>query len=161
MAPPGSAVAPADGRPPPKRGAFISPNDQVDLEDRPEEDSERAARELVSAAELRFDLSDQLDPEFGGHPEAGVWNILQGFLADPGDIDGTAQRLEEAARAARLRPWRPRRAVPRRGSGKKSWSPRPGPAFRVDVELDDHAPDVAHVGPLEHSRRSIPEGVVQ
>lgn len=87
-----------------KRGGFISPNKQVDLEDYPDEDSERAARELVSAAEVRFDLSDQLDPEFGGRPEAGMWKILQGFLADPGDIDGTAQRLEDAARAAQLRP---------------------------------------------------------
>lgn len=83
-----------------RRGGFISPNKKVDLEDYPDPDSRRAARDLVSATELRFDLSDLLPPEFGSNPDDGIWKILQDFLAAPHNIDGTAQRLEEKSQQA-------------------------------------------------------------
>lgn len=64
----------------------------------------QAAEELAHADSLRFDLSDTLDPAFGGRPGQGMWKVLRDFLATPDDIDGTAQRLEEEYQAARSSP---------------------------------------------------------
>jgi alpha-glucoside transport system substrate-binding protein len=45
-------------------------------------------------------MSDLAPASFGGTPGQGEWKILQDFLADPSNVDGTASRLEAAAARA-------------------------------------------------------------
>jgi alpha-glucoside transport system substrate-binding protein len=45
-------------------------------------------------------MSDQTPAAFGNTPGSGEWKILQDFLGNPADIDGTARKLEEAAKRA-------------------------------------------------------------
>ncbi len=79
---------------------FLSPNRKVNLGFYPDDATLRSARALVEADTFRFDLSDLQPVAFGGTPGQGMWSILQEFLADPTDIDGTARRLEAAAAEA-------------------------------------------------------------
>jgi hypothetical protein len=44
---------------------------------------------------FRFDLSDLLPGAFGGD---AMFTILQDFLQNPDDVDGTASKLEAAAK---------------------------------------------------------------
>jgi len=81
-------------------GGFASPNSGVDPAVYPDDISRAAAEELVSAEVFRFDLSDLEPAEFGGTPGQGMWGLLQDFLRNPDDVDGTAARLEEAAAGA-------------------------------------------------------------
>jgi alpha-glucoside transport system substrate-binding protein len=83
-----------------RQGGFVSPNQGVPVEDYRESTIGEAAKELANAPELRFDLSDLVTPAFGSTPDGGMWKVLQEFLADPTDIDGTAQRLQQAWEAA-------------------------------------------------------------
>ena len=82
-----------------RQGGFTSPNRKVRLDAYPNPETGEAARQLAQATSLTFDLSDRLDPEFGSTPGQGMGAILRDFLADPTDVDGTAQRLEESFRA--------------------------------------------------------------
>lgn len=84
-----------------RRGGFTSPNRNVAPGAYPDAETGRAAHELALARSLTFDLTDLLAPEFGSTPGRGMWAILRDFLADPSDVEGTAQRLEESFRAAR------------------------------------------------------------
>jgi alpha-glucoside transport system substrate-binding protein len=84
-----------------RQGGFTSPNRNVSLKAYPDTKTGRAALQLAQAPSLTFDLSDLLAPEFGSTPGRGMWAILRDFLADPSDVEGTAQRLEESFRAAR------------------------------------------------------------
>ena len=45
-------------------------------------------------------MSDLAPAAFGGTPGQGEWKILQDFLTNPDDVDGTAAKLESAAAAA-------------------------------------------------------------
>ena len=45
-------------------------------------------------------MSDQLPPEFGGTPGAGMWQDLTDFLNNPDDVQGVMESLEANAAAA-------------------------------------------------------------
>jgi hypothetical protein len=82
-------------------GGFISPNTAVDPSVYPDEQSQRAAEALVEAGDsVRYDMSDLQPTEFGATSGQGMWGILIDFLRDPGDVEGTAQALEDAASQA-------------------------------------------------------------
>jgi alpha-glucoside transport system substrate-binding protein len=89
-------------------GGFSSPNTEVHPAAYPDLPSRQLARTLRLAELVRFDLSDLVPPEFGARSEKGMRRILQDWLKNPHDIDGTAARLEEAAAAAdgpSIAPW--------------------------------------------------------
>jgi alpha-glucoside transport system substrate-binding protein len=77
------------------RGGFSSPNRNVDVEVYPDELTKTTASELAQAEVFRFDLSDLLPGAFGGD---AMFTILQDFLQNPDDIEGTASKLEAAAK---------------------------------------------------------------
>jgi alpha-glucoside transport system substrate-binding protein len=82
-------------------GGYISPNTKVDLSAYPDELSRRAAEALAKAGDdVRYDLSDLQPTEFGATTGQGIWGIFQDFVRDPNDVDGTAQKLEAAAKQA-------------------------------------------------------------
>jgi len=81
-------------------GGFTSPNKDVDLSAYPDEIGRKSAQQLVEAKTFRFDLSDLLPSAFGGTPAQGMWKDLQDFLANPANVQGTAQTLERDAAAA-------------------------------------------------------------
>ncbi len=83
------------------QGGFLSPNQNVDLSVYPDESTQQIAQALIDAGDnVRYDMSDLQPAAFGATPSAGMWGILQDFLANPTDIQGTAQALEEQATAA-------------------------------------------------------------
>jgi alpha-glucoside transport system substrate-binding protein len=82
------------------RGGFSSPNQNLDPEVYPDEITRVTAGALGEAETFRFDLSDLQPAEFGGTGGQGMWKHLTDFVANPDDIDGTAQKLEaDAAKA--------------------------------------------------------------
>lgn len=82
------------------RGGFASPNQNLDESVYPDEITRTTAGALAEAEVFRFDMSDLAPAEFGGTPGQGEWKILQDFLQDPSDVDGTARALERAAARA-------------------------------------------------------------
>jgi hypothetical protein len=76
------------------KGGFSSPNKNVDASVYPDDITRATATALAQAEVFRFDLSDLLPGAFGGD---AMFTILQDFLKNPQDVDGTAQKLEEAA----------------------------------------------------------------
>lgn len=78
-------------------GGFISPNTGVDPDAYPDEVTRRIAADLGAAEVFRFDMSDLQPAAFGATEGSGSWGIFQSFLQNPADVDGAAQRLEEAA----------------------------------------------------------------
>ena len=76
------------------KGGFSSPNKNVDESVYPDDITRATATALAQAEVFRFDLSDLLPGAFGGD---AMFTILQDFLQNPQDVDGTAQKLEEAA----------------------------------------------------------------
>ena len=83
-----------------KLGGFTSPNKNVDTADYPDETSRQIAEALVGAESFRFDMSDLAPSAFGGTKGSGEWQILIDFYSNPSDVQGTAQKLEDAAAAA-------------------------------------------------------------
>jgi alpha-glucoside transport system substrate-binding protein len=83
-----------------KRGGFSSPNKAVPSSAYPDTISRSIATQLANANPLRFDMSDLAPAAFGGTPGQGEWKILQDFLSNPKDVNGTASRLETAAAKA-------------------------------------------------------------
>jgi alpha-glucoside transport system substrate-binding protein len=84
-----------------EQGGFISPNKGVDPEVYPDEITRTIATSLQEAGEnFRFDLSDLQPSEFGGTPGRGLFKLFQDFLANPSNVDGITQQLEDAAAAA-------------------------------------------------------------
>jgi hypothetical protein len=81
-------------------GGFSSPNKDVALDTYPDDITREAADQLLKAEALRFDLSDLVPSAFGATAGAGLWGRLQDWLANPNDIDGITQRLEQEAAAA-------------------------------------------------------------
>jgi len=84
-----------------KAGGFISPNRALARSAYADPVMRRAARMLVDAQVVRFDLSDLQPPGFGATAGMGMWKIFQDFLESPGDERAIARRLEAAASAAR------------------------------------------------------------
>ena len=82
------------------RGGFASPNQNLDPSVYPDEITRRTAGALAEAETFRFDLSDLAPAAFGGTPGEGMWRILQDFLEDPDDVEGTARALERSASRA-------------------------------------------------------------
>jgi alpha-glucoside transport system substrate-binding protein len=76
------------------KGGFSSPNKNVDASVYPDDIQRTTASALAEAEVFRFDLSDLLPTAFGSD---AMFSILQDFLKNPDDVDGTAQKLEEAA----------------------------------------------------------------
>jgi alpha-glucoside transport system substrate-binding protein len=83
-----------------KRGGFSSPNKGVPASAYSDPVTRATATALAKAKIFRFDMSDLAPSAFGGTPGQGEWKILQDFLKDPSDVDGTASKLEKAAAAA-------------------------------------------------------------
>ncbi|MET9444530.1 ABC transporter substrate-binding protein [Streptomyces sp. NPDC006610] len=82
-------------------GGFLSPNKKLDLAAYGDDVTRATAESLVNAGDsVRFDMSDQAPAAFGGTKGAGEWKLLQDFLRDPSDPEGTAAKLEAAAAKA-------------------------------------------------------------
>ena len=83
-----------------KRGGFSSPNKNVAESVYPDDITRATATAIAKAATFRFDMSDLAPAAFGGTPGQGEWKILQDFLANPGNVDATAKKLESSAAKA-------------------------------------------------------------
>lgn len=83
-----------------KRGGFSSANKNLPADAYPDEITRTTATAIAKAETFRFDLSDLQPAAFGGTPGQGEWKILQDFLSDPSDVDGTASALEKSAAKA-------------------------------------------------------------
>ena len=79
------------------RGGFSSPNQNLDPSVYPDEITRTTASALAEAEVFRFDLSDLQPAAFGSD---AMFSLLQDFLRNPADVDGTAQALEDAAAQA-------------------------------------------------------------
>ncbi len=82
------------------RGGFSSPNKNLDTGIYPDEITRTTAGALAEAETFRFDMSDLQPSAFGGTPGQGMWKHLTDFVANPDDVDGTAQKLEADAQKA-------------------------------------------------------------
>jgi hypothetical protein len=80
-----------------ERGGFSSPNQNLDPEVYPDEITRTTATALAEAEVFRFDLSDLQPAAFGSD---AMFSLLQDFLRNPDDVEGTAQKLEDAAAQA-------------------------------------------------------------
>jgi alpha-glucoside transport system substrate-binding protein len=83
-----------------KRGGFSSPNKSVADSSYPDATTRTVAVALADAQTVRFDMSDLAPTAFGGTAGQGEWKILQDFLSNPQDVDGTAAKLEQSAAKA-------------------------------------------------------------
>jgi alpha-glucoside transport system substrate-binding protein len=81
-----------------KRGGFSSPNKNVSLDSYPDALARANADEFANADNFRFDLSDLVPSAFGATVGQGLFKLFQDFLANPDDIDGIAQKMEDAAK---------------------------------------------------------------
>jgi hypothetical protein len=82
------------------RGGFSSANKNLDASVYPDPITETTASAIAEAEEFRFDLSDLQPSEFGSTEGQGLWKLFQDFVANPDDVDGITQQLEQAASAA-------------------------------------------------------------
>jgi alpha-glucoside transport system substrate-binding protein len=82
------------------RGGFSSPNKNLDTGVYPDELTQTTAGALAEAETFRFDMSDLQPSAFGGTPGQGMWKHFTDFVANPDDIDGTAEKLEADAAEA-------------------------------------------------------------
>jgi spermidine/putrescine-binding protein len=83
-----------------KQGGFSSPNKNVPLSDYPDPLTRKSVQALTTSPLVRFDMSDQAPPAFGGTPGKGEWKDLQDFMANPSDIRGVQTSLEADAKKA-------------------------------------------------------------
>jgi ABC-type glycerol-3-phosphate transport system substrate-binding protein len=81
-------------------GGFSSPNKNVPEDAYPDPILRSTATALAEAESFRFDLSDLQPSAFGGTVGQGEFKLFQDFLSNPSDVDGIAQKLEDAAAAA-------------------------------------------------------------
>jgi alpha-glucoside transport system substrate-binding protein len=84
-----------------KLGGFISPNDRVNQDNPPTDPVIRQESAALTNAQIRFDLSDEMPPEFGSTPRRGMWLSMQEFLSDPSDSERASRILKVRAREAR------------------------------------------------------------
>ena len=82
------------------RGGFSSANQNLDPSAYPDAITATTAGAVAEAEQFRFDLSDLQPSEFGATEGQGLWKLFQDFVANPDDVDGIAQQMEEAAAAA-------------------------------------------------------------
>ncbi|HSG14147.1 MAG TPA: extracellular solute-binding protein [Gaiellaceae bacterium] len=82
------------------RGGFSSPNKNLDPDVYPDEITRATASALGEAEVFRFDLSDLQPSAFGGTVGQGLFKLFQDFLANPSDIDGITQQMEDEAAKA-------------------------------------------------------------
>jgi alpha-glucoside transport system substrate-binding protein len=83
-----------------QRGGFGSPNQNLDPAVYPDDLTRRTSGAIGEAEIVRWDLSDLVPPEFGATTGQGLWKLFQDFLANPNDVDGIAEQLEQAASAS-------------------------------------------------------------
>jgi spermidine/putrescine-binding protein len=83
-----------------QRGGFSSPNKSVPDSAYPDDVTRTTATAIAKAQTFRFDMSDLAPAAFGGTAGQGEWKILQDFLNNPSNVDGTASKLESAAAKA-------------------------------------------------------------
>jgi len=83
-----------------QRGGFSSPNKNVPEDAYPDDITRTTATAIAKAQTFRFDMSDLAPAAFGGTAGQGEWKILQDFLANPNNVDGTASKLESSAAKA-------------------------------------------------------------
>jgi alpha-glucoside transport system substrate-binding protein len=83
-----------------RRGGFSSPNKGVPESAYQDPLLRSTATALANAQNFRFDLSDLQPSAFGGTVGQGEFKLFQDFLSNPSDVDGIAQKLEDAAAAA-------------------------------------------------------------
>ena len=83
-----------------KRGGFASPNKGVPESAYQDTLLRSTATALANAENFRFDLSDLQPSAFGGTVGQGEFKLFQDFLSNPSDVDGIAQKLEDAAAKA-------------------------------------------------------------
>jgi alpha-glucoside transport system substrate-binding protein len=82
------------------RGGFSSPNKSVPDSAYPDDITRTTATAIAKAQTFRFDMSDLAPASFGGTPGQGEWKLLQDFLSNPKNVNGTASKLEAAAAKA-------------------------------------------------------------
>jgi len=82
------------------RGGFSSLNQNVDPSVYPDPITQVTAGALGEAEVFKFDLSDLQPAAFGGTVGQGLFKLFQDFLANPSDVDGIAQQMEDAAASA-------------------------------------------------------------
>lgn len=82
------------------KGGLTSPNNAVDTSLYPDDISRQIAEALTGAESFRFDMSDLTPSAFGGTQGQGFWQEMITFYENPGDVQGTMERLEAAAVAA-------------------------------------------------------------
>ncbi|MBB4931543.1 alpha-glucoside transport system substrate-binding protein [Lipingzhangella halophila] len=81
-----------------EQGGYLSANSEVPTGAYEDEFTQGLAQTVLDAGEdVRYDLSDQVPSAFGATEGSGMWAILQDYLRDPGDPEGTAEELEQAA----------------------------------------------------------------
>ena len=90
-------ATPEAGVPWAKAGGFASPNKNFDASNYPDDITRKTATAFADADEFVFDMSDLQPGAFGSDAE---FTILQDFLKNPDDAQGTAQKLEAAAAKA-------------------------------------------------------------
>jgi alpha-glucoside transport system substrate-binding protein len=83
-----------------KNGGVSSPNKNVPATAYPDPITRATATKLAQASTFRFDMSDLAPASFGGTAGQGEWKILQDFMSNPSDVNGTASKLEAAAAKA-------------------------------------------------------------
>jgi alpha-glucoside transport system substrate-binding protein len=90
-------ATPEAGVPWAKAGGFASPNKNFDASNYPDELTRKTATDFAQADEFVFDMSDLQPGAFGSDSE---FTILQDFVKNPSDAEGTAKKLEAAATKA-------------------------------------------------------------
>jgi alpha-glucoside transport system substrate-binding protein len=79
---------------------IATPNKNVDESLYPDELIRATASAIGEAETFRYDLSDLQPSAFGGTVGQGLFKLFQDFLANPDDVDGIAQQMEDAAAEA-------------------------------------------------------------
>jgi alpha-glucoside transport system substrate-binding protein len=74
-----------------------TPNKGIDESVFPDELSRTTAAAVGEAEVFRFDLSDLQPSAFGATVGQGLFKLFQDFLANPEDVDGITQQMEDAA----------------------------------------------------------------
>jgi alpha-glucoside transport system substrate-binding protein len=90
-------ATPEAGVPWAKAGGFASPNKNFDPSNYSDPLFRKTATDFANAEEFVFDMSDLQPGAFGSDSE---FTILQDFVKNPSDAEGTAKKLEAAAAKA-------------------------------------------------------------
>ena len=83
-----------------ERGGFSSPNKNVKPSAYKDPLNRKTALALAHAKIFRFDMSDLQPASFGSTTGQGEWKLFQDFVSNPKNVNGTAAKLEAAAKKA-------------------------------------------------------------